>query len=33
MHIGAYAPQVPQIDAVVNEKWGEELGVPTTTPC
>jgi hypothetical protein len=29
VHIGAYAPQVPQIDAVVNEKWGEELGVPT----
>ena len=29
MHIGAYAPQVPQIDAVVNEKWGEELGIPT----
>ena len=29
VHVGAYAPQVPQIDAVVNEKWGEELGVPT----
>lgn len=29
LHIGAYAPQVPQIDAVVNEKWGEELGIPT----
>ncbi|WP_310530267.1 M15 family metallopeptidase [Nocardioides sp.] len=29
VHIGAYAPQVPQIDAVVNELWGEELGVPT----
>ncbi|UUZ61038.1 M15 family metallopeptidase [Nocardioides sp. B-3] len=29
VHIGAYAPQVPQIDAVVNEKWGEELGIPT----
>ena len=29
VHIGAYAPQVPQIDAVVNELWGEELGIPT----
>ncbi|QIK74868.1 M15 family metallopeptidase [Nocardioides piscis] len=29
VHIGAYAPQVPQIDAVVNEKWGEELGIPS----
>lgn len=29
MYIGAYAPQVPQIDAVFNEEWGEELGVPT----
>ena len=28
VHIGAYAPQVPSIDAVVNEKWGEELDVP-----
>ena len=28
VHIGAYAPQVPSIDAVVNEKWGEELEVP-----
>ena len=28
VHVGAYAPQVPQIDAVVNEKWGEELGIP-----
>jgi hypothetical protein len=27
VHIGAYAPQVPQVDAVVNEKWGEELGI------
>lgn len=29
VHIGAYAPQVPQIDAVVNKMWGEELGIPT----
>ncbi len=28
VHVGAYAPQVPQIDAVVNEQWGEELGIP-----
>jgi hypothetical protein len=27
IHIGAYAPQAEQIDAVVNEKWGEELGM------
>lgn len=27
VHIGAYAPQVPQVDAVINEKWGEELGI------
>ncbi len=25
VHIGAYAPQIPLVDAVVNEKWGEEL--------
>ncbi|PUA83015.1 M15 family metallopeptidase [Nocardioides currus] len=29
LHIGAYAPQVPQIDAVVNEKWGEDIGIPS----
>ena len=28
VHVGAYAPQVPSVDAVVNEKWGEELDVP-----
>ncbi|MET1059975.1 MAG: M15 family metallopeptidase [Nocardioides sp.] len=28
VHIGAFAPQVPGIDAAVNEKWGEELEVP-----
>jgi hypothetical protein len=28
VHIGAYAPQVESaIDAVVNEKWGEDLGL------
>jgi hypothetical protein len=27
IHIGAYAEQAEQIDAVVNEKWGEELGM------
>ncbi|NYG54256.1 M15 family metallopeptidase [Nocardioides perillae] len=28
LHIGAYAPQVPQVDAVVNETWRDELGMP-----
>ena len=27
VHIGAFAPQVPQVDAVVNEEWGEDLGI------
>ena len=28
VHVGAFAPQIPQlIDAVVNEKWGEDLGM------
>jgi hypothetical protein len=27
VHIGAFAPQVPQIDAVVNETWMEPLGM------
>lgn len=27
-HVGAYAPQMVQVDAVVNEKWGAELGIP-----
>jgi len=27
VHVGAYAPQVPQVDAVVNEAWAEELGM------
>ncbi len=29
VHIGAYAPQIESaVDAVVNEKWGEELDLP-----
>ncbi|PVG82267.1 hypothetical protein DDE18_12275 [Nocardioides gansuensis] len=28
VHIGAFAPQVPRIDAVINEKWGQDLGMP-----
>ncbi|WP_426243270.1 M15 family metallopeptidase [Nocardioides sp. LHG3406-4] len=27
VHIGAYTFQVPRVDAVVNEKWGEALGM------
>lgn len=27
VHIGAYADQGPQVDAVVNRKWGEQLGM------
>jgi hypothetical protein len=27
VHVGAYAPQAEQIDAVVNEEWGKELGM------
>ncbi len=27
IHVGAYAPQVPTIELVVNEKWGEALGM------
>jgi hypothetical protein len=28
VHIGAFAPQIPKVvDAVVNEKWGETLGM------
>lgn len=27
VHIGAYAPQVVQVDAVVNETWVEDLGM------
>ncbi|MBC9732309.1 M15 family metallopeptidase [Nocardioides sp. zg-578] len=26
-HVGAYVAQVPQVDAVVNEKWGAVLGM------
>ncbi|WP_110180893.1 M15 family metallopeptidase [Nocardioides solisilvae] len=28
VRIGAHAPQVPQVDAVVNAGWGERLGMP-----
>jgi hypothetical protein len=28
VHVGAYAPQVESIDAVVNTEWGEALGLP-----
>ena len=27
VHVGAYAPQMLQVDAVVNTSWGEELGM------
>jgi hypothetical protein len=27
VHVGAYAPQIPTVDIVVNAKWGEELGM------
>lgn len=27
VHIGAFAPQIPRVDAVVNTAWGEELGM------
>ncbi len=27
LHIGAFAPQSPLVDAVVNSAWGEELGM------
>jgi hypothetical protein len=27
VHIGAYAPQVPRVDAVVNPTWTDELGM------
>lgn len=27
VHVGAYSPQAEQIDAVVNEEWGKELGM------
>ncbi len=28
VHVGAYSDQLPQVDAVVNPTWGEELGMP-----
>jgi hypothetical protein len=27
IHVGAYAPQIPQVDAVVNESWIKDLGM------
>jgi D-alanyl-D-alanine carboxypeptidase-like protein len=27
VHVGAYSPQVPQVDAVVNESWAKTLGM------
>ena len=27
MHVGAYAPQVPSVDLVVNDRWGSTLGM------
>jgi hypothetical protein len=28
VHVGAYAPQIPTVDLVVNAKWGETLALP-----
>ncbi|HEX3929836.1 MAG TPA: M15 family metallopeptidase [Nocardioides sp.] len=28
VHVGAYSPQVPQVDAVVNQTWAKTLGMP-----
>ncbi len=28
IHVGAYAPQIPTIEMVANQKWGDELGIP-----
>jgi len=28
LQIGALAPQIPQVDAVVNDEWGRDLGMP-----
>ncbi len=27
VHVGAFAPQIPTVELVVNAKWGEELGL------
>ena len=27
IHVGAYAPQIPTVDLVINAAWGEELGM------
>ncbi|MGC4109784.1 MAG: M15 family metallopeptidase [Nocardioides sp.] len=28
VHVGAYSPQIPQVDAVVNQSWAKTLGMP-----
>jgi hypothetical protein len=28
VHVGALAPQIPQVDAVINQKWAAELDMP-----
>ena len=28
LHVGALAPQIPQVDAVINQKWADELDMP-----
>lgn len=28
VHVGAYSPQIPQVDAVVNQSWARTLGMP-----
>jgi hypothetical protein len=28
VHVGAYAPQIPTVDLVVNAKWGQTLALP-----
>ncbi len=30
VHVGAYAPQIPTVDLVVNSAWAEELGISST---
>ena len=29
IHVGAFAPQIPRVDLVLNEKWAEDLGMVT----
>src|SRR6478609_1971142 len=28
IHVGVYAPQIPQVDAIVNDSWVKTLGMP-----